>query len=275
MANYFEGWYFKHQKGENTLALIPGMSDTESFIQIVTNERAYQVEYPLQAFIRQNPVAIAENLFDLRGIALNIQTDEVTLTGEIRYENRAAYKGDIMGPFKYFPMECRHSVLSMSHSLYGSVALNGKLLDFTGGTGYIEGDRGVSFPSKYTWIHSNAFDEPLSVMVSVAKIPFFGTVFLGCICFVLYKGKESRLATYKGVKVRSNSQDKIEIEQGKYRLLIEPYGQGGHGLPAPDKGKMSRIIHENPSCEARFQFSCNNHIVFDKISPYTSFEHVE
>ena len=41
MNNGFEGFYFKHQADGMTLALIPGRSRREAFIQVVTNDRAY------------------------------------------------------------------------------------------------------------------------------------------------------------------------------------------------------------------------------------------
>ena len=39
-------------------------------------------------------------------------------------------------------MQCSHGVISMGHPLEGSVRLNGETIDFSGGTGYIETDRG-------------------------------------------------------------------------------------------------------------------------------------
>lgn len=61
-------------------------------------------------------------------------------------------RSDIMGPFRFLPgMECSHGVISMGHSLEGKLDLNGKRIDFSGGTGYVETDRGRSFPSAYLW----------------------------------------------------------------------------------------------------------------------------
>ena len=57
-----------------------------------------------------------------------------------------------MGPFRFLPgMECSHGVISMGHALEGTLTLNGAVLDFAGGTGYVETDRGRSFPSAYLW----------------------------------------------------------------------------------------------------------------------------
>ena len=52
-----------------------------------------------------------------------------------------------MGPFSYLSfMECYHGILSMKHSLEGTLSWNGQLIDFTNGIGYLEKDWGSSFP---------------------------------------------------------------------------------------------------------------------------------
>ena len=275
MNNYFEGWYFKHQNENTMLALIPGKSDDNAFIQVITNDTAYNVEYPLSKHENKNPVKIAGNIFDTNGIELNIHSKDIELTGKLSYKKLTPIKNDIMGPFRYFPMECRHSVVSMNHSLYGKLYLNGREIDFNNGTGYIEGDRGTSFPESYTWVQCNSFDEECSVMISVAKIPFAGFKFRGCISVVWYKNKEYRLATYRGVKVLCCSENKLELKQGKYHLIVEIPKYSGHALNAPNKGKMSRTIHESPLCNARFRFHVDNQLLFDKKSDKASFEFVK
>ena len=63
-----------------------------------------------------------------------------------------AQRSDIMGSFRFFAgMQCAHGVVSMEHSLSGTLELNGRQLEFSDRTGYIETDRGRSFPSEYLW----------------------------------------------------------------------------------------------------------------------------
>ena len=64
-----------------------------------------------------------------------------------------------MGFFAYFPfMQCYHEIVSMSHSLNGSLNFS-EAIDFSGGEGYIEKDWGTSFPKEYVWIQSNNFEK--------------------------------------------------------------------------------------------------------------------
>jgi hypothetical protein len=170
-------------------------------------------------------------------------------------------------------MECRHSVISMGHSITGSITLNGKLLNFDGGKGYIEADSGRSFPTEYAWIHCNDFAGDCSIMASVAGIPFCGLRFWGCICVVWLNGREYRLATYRGAKIRRCDPACFLLEQGEYRLEIAVDAQTGHTLAAPRAGVMSRSIREAASCPAHFRFAQKGNVLFQNQSDHASYEY--
>ena len=38
----FEGWYFKHQKGDDMVAFIPGRAESGAFVQMISQEGARQ-----------------------------------------------------------------------------------------------------------------------------------------------------------------------------------------------------------------------------------------
>ena len=104
-----------------------------------------------------------------------------------------------MGPFRYVPfMQCRHSVFSMRHPVDGILSINGTPYEFQNAIGYMEGDRGYSFPTKYAWTQCSFPDGAL--MLSIAEIPFGGFHFTGIIGIVHLRRKEYRLATYLGAK---------------------------------------------------------------------------
>lgn len=283
--NFFEGWYFKHQYNGKSIAFIPGINVDEkgerySFIQIITDENTYNINYDYKDFYVNKDkleVKIAENIFSKEGICLNIINEEISIKGSLQYKDITPIKYDIMGPFSIFPfMECNHGVISLYHEVSGSLKINNREEDIRKGRGYIEKDWGTSFPKTYMWIHSNDFyNEKISVMVSIADIPFLGTEFKGCIAVVYYKGKEYRFATYNGVKILKYNKDSLIIKRGKYKLEIDIKENNPQELLAPNKGAMSRIICENISCKARFKFYENKKIVFDLESNNTSFEYVE
>lgn len=274
--DYFEGWYYKHQALNNTLAIIPGRARDSAFIQVITDEGSYNVSYPLSQYNRKkNFLHVGNSFFSVSGIYLDIHSRELMLCGELQYKNLTPIRGDIMGPFRYLPMECRHGVVSMRHNLSGSINLNGETLDFTGGIGYIETDCGRSFPKSYTWVQANDFDKEYSIMASVAQIPCMGLHFQGCICAILLEGHEYRLSTYNGVKILRCEPDAILLRQGRYLLDVQIDTKEGHTLSAPSLGVMSRVIKETADCSARFRFSERNTVLFERKIEQTSHEYVQ
>jgi len=167
----FEGWYYKHQaKDGPSLAIIPGRAADHAFVLINTGSMSHHIRYPLSEYRRGEILRVGSNTFSQHSITLDIP--ELNLAGAIKYTNLTPIRYDIMGPFKFFPMECRHSITSMRHTLHGNVTMNGIVHDYSGGLGYIESDSGRSFPSGYAWVHCNDFRKDCSIMASVAQIPF-------------------------------------------------------------------------------------------------------
>lgn len=271
----FNGLYFKHQKDGHTAAVIAGISDDHAFIQVITSRDSYYFKYPLPNYKPGDVIIIGGSGFSKDGIRVNIEQDGVSILGEIKYKNLTPLRYDIMGPFKYLPMQCRHKILSLHHRLSGGLTICGETIDFDNGIGYIEGDSGTSFPKSYTWIQCNDFPEKACVAASVADIPFAGFHFRGCICVVHLNGIEYRMATYLGVRIIRCDEKRIVLSQNKLRLEIEIDAGSGHKLLAPQKGKMIREIRERIVCGARFRFIKNGEVVFDGHSKNASFEYVK
>ncbi len=283
--SYFEGWYFKHQSEGHTLALIPGVNFDSSgkksaFVQVITQEHSWNVSYPYSTF-RSSPygltIQIGDQLFSSRGVRLNLQAPGLECCGSLRYGPLTPPQSDVMGPFRFVPfMECSHGVISMRHTLTGSLSVNGTSIDFNEGTGYIEKDRGSSFPEKYLWVQCNRFPElSCSIMVSIAKIPFGFISFTGCIAVVCFRGREYRLATYNGVRVLRWNESGFLISQRDYILEAEVLKTSGLALNAPAAGAMSRVIRESASCRVRFRFYRANELLFDMESDEAGFECAE
>lgn len=272
---YFEGWYYKHQSLNTTLAVIPGRAKDCAFIQVITDACSYHIPYPLTQYKREkDSLLVGSNVFSASGIHLDIQTQKLTLNGELHYQNLVPIRSDIMGPFRFFPMECRHGVISMRHTLSGLVEMNGQTHNFSGGVGYIESDCGRSFPKNYMWVQANDFNRDCSIMASVASIPVLGLHFCGCICVIWLEGREYRLATYHGVKVIDCEPDFLSLRQGRYQLDIRINKNEGRALKAPMCGYMDRTIRETAACAAHFRFSCGKTILFEEESARTSHEYV-
>jgi hypothetical protein len=180
-----------------------------------------------------------------------------------------------MGPFRFFPgMECRHHLVSMAHEVRGRLEIDGRVHDYAGALGYIEGDSGRSFPGRYLWTQCiPEAGTPRSVMRSVAEIPYLGLNFTGAIGFILLDGQEIRLATYLGAKVLEIADGCVALWQDGYTLEIQFDLDGAISLQAPVDGGMSRAIGERLLGRARYRFSRGGHTVFDFTSESASFEY--
>ena len=281
---YFEGWYLKYQtKDGSALALIPAlhidsMGQRTASLQVISDNQTWWLEYPEMDFSaseRRFQICIGKSIFNDYGAWLGVERDGLSLHGTLHHGLFVSLKSDIMGPFRFFSeMECSHGVISMGHRLDGTLTLNGETLDFSGGIGYVETDRGRSFPSAYLWTQC-AWREPHrgSLMLSIATIPLARGQFTGCICAVLYHGREYRLATYRGIRIKHWSERGALIQQGKYRLAVEVLEGQGHPLRAPVEGDMSRIIHESLCATVRYRFWVGEALLLEHIDPYASFEY--
>lgn len=275
--NYFEGWYFKHvsDRGSEAFAVIPGISlseDSHSFIQFIDGIRRKTVYFRYRAeefeYKRKSlEIRIGRSLFTNGGICLDLDDGNTRISGELSYSSilglpKSILRPGIMGWYSYVPaMECNHGVVSVNHSLSGNIKINGSEMDFTGGKGYIEKDWGTSFPESWIWLQCNSFeDKSTSVMVSVAKIPWRRSFFIGFIAFLSRGGKTEVFATYNGAKVslleRINDEStKIRITKGKKQLEISVEKSAASLLKAPVSGGMIRNIKESLDSKVFIQLS--------------------
>ena len=283
---YFEGWYLKHQTREGAaLALIPACHIDRSgrrsaSLQVIVDGQSWWLAYPdteFRAFGEMFCVRVGRSLFTRRQMCLHIEENGLSLHGTVHYGPFTPLKSDVMGPFRFLPaMECAHGVLSMAHPLEGRVTLNGKTLDFSGGVGYIETDRGRSFPDAYLWTQCVwQGDRPGRVMLSIATIPMAGVRFTGCICAVCYGGREYRLATYRGARVERWSSAGAVIRQGKYRLSAELLKGEGCSLRAPAEGVMGRTVRESLRSTVRYRFWAGETLLLDRTNRCAGFEYAD
>lgn len=277
MHNYFCGWYFRCQTDRQTIAVIPSVHRTKDSdfctIQLITDSESFNIRFPYSTFQeRKDHISIARNRFGSDGITLDIKSKEFCASGYVHFGTFTPLRYDIMGPFRYVPfMQCRHSVFSLHHTVNGELTINGVPYLFQNGIGYIEGDRGYSFPKEYVWTQCSFPDGVL--MLSVADIPLGKLHFTGVIGVVYLQGKEYRLATYLGAKAVKISPKEIIVRQGKFTLSVHPKEISWALLLAPENGMMSRRIHEHPSCRIRYRFEQGGSLLLDLDVPTAALEY--
>lgn len=254
MKSKFQGTYYKHQKGNRTLCFVVGSCGKETFVQAITNQGVY---HTTQGVIRTTN---------------GLQVSTPNIHGSVTYGHLTPLDTPIMGPFAHLPMECAHWVESMGHSIDGGFWVDGDYWDFTGGRGYIEGDKGRSFPQRYTWLQCNDFPQNTSLMLAIATIPLGFVGFMGCICVVHHQGQAYRLASYRGVRICRIRPNHITLTQGALRLEISLEPGTSQVLKSPHQGVMGGLIHESNDTPLYVQLWNHHALVVEGYSLHASFE---
>ncbi len=261
---YFEGWYFKLISADekNAYAFIPGIAMDENgnchaFIQVLDGKKRTSVyhRFPFGDFISKPnrfSITIGNNHFSAEQIHIDLPGIKGTLdfSGNVSWP-KPWYSPGIMGPFAFVPfMECYHGIVSMDHTINGTLMIDDNTIDFTSGRGYIEKDWGRSFPSAYFWMQSNHFSkEGISLKCSVAKIPWIKSSFVGFIAGVWLQDRLIRFTTYNQSKLRKSFANEKEVEvvlENKNHLLeILALREGAAELASPINGFMNGRIEES------------------------------
>ena len=280
--NYFEGWYFKivDPSEQYVFAIIPGISmelngQRHAFIQVLDGKqcKAGYHEFDQKDFQPSDQkfeLNLAGNVFSADKLTLQLPD----LKGQLKINSiypwpKMLGAPGIMGWYSFVPfMECYHGVVSMNHSLEGQLEVNGKIVDFTNGKGYIEKDWGVSFPSSWIWMQSNHFDAPhaVSVMASVARIPWLGSYFIGYIVGILIDQKLYRFATYTGAMMKADLNEnsvQLAFKDRKTRLEIIAHKGAGSDLISPVSGHMTGKINESMQGNLEVKLFETDRLIFE------------
>jgi len=273
---YFEGWYYKVVNADETkaFAFIPGIAMDENgvkqaFVQVLDGKKqtAEYHKFDISSFQAKSGVfeiQISENFFSGNTLQLNLPS----VQGSLNFSNQTPwpnswYSPGIMGPFSFVPlMECYHGILSLDHVIDGKLIIQGEAIDFTNGRGYMEKDWGHSFPSAYFWLQTNHFSKSgISLKASVAKIPWLGSSFVGCIAGIWLHDRLIQFTTYNNSKLRKSFVDndtlELVMENGNYRLEIFAHREQVTQLASPISGFMDGRIEESMTSYVKV-------ILFDK-----------
>lgn len=287
---YFEGWYYKMVSADERykVAFIPGISyakdQSHSFIQVfISHKNAikplktayFRFETTDFAYLNEPfQVSVGGQIFRKDQVSIDLKNSIMSVQGDLSIHKitpieRTLWQPNIMGPFGYLNfMECYHGVVSLTSPLSGALMIDGELVSFEGGKGYIEKDWGKSFPRAYVWMQTNHFtDENTSLMFSYADIPFLGFYFKGLICTLYYNHEEYRFATYNfsKVKVEEISPKRVfyVLKKGRYTLHIEAIQEDQIELASPVDGAMTHTIKEGLSGRVHVKLFDRSKLVYE------------
>lgn len=279
-TKYFEGWYFKFVSKDEKIAfaVIPGISledkkTRHAFIQVLDGRasKSYYYEFPISEFQYSKDkldLRIGGNRFTTEFVSLDLPV----LKGRIKimephYFPKSIRSPGVMGWYAYMPfMQCYHGVVSTYHKLSGEIKLNQELYTLNGGVGYIEKDWGRSFPKCWIWAHSNHFKgNQVSLMASVAHIPWLGSFFIGFLVVLEIDGIMYRFATYTGAKMKAAiNNDVVDMAFKSQNLILKVKAIPGVGaiLKSPISGKMTGKVNESLQAEIGLELTRDTKVVY-------------
>jgi hypothetical protein len=277
-SDYFEGWYIKLVSAdmESRWAVIPGIfrgprsergAGDHAFVQVLDGitGRAWFHTYPVEEFVASDrgfDVWVGPNHFTPESVTLDLPqlVGRIDITSPLDPWPVTLRSPGIMGWYGMVPlMECFHGIVSFGHSLGGTLRVEGKPVDFTGGRGYIEKDWGTAFPAGYVWLNSNHIDaDPSACLIaSVALIPWMRSSFRGFIVGMRREGELLTWTTYNGSRERE-----LHIDDSHIRWSLEgPHGvleltaerKRGGLLKAPLRTGMIERVDETLDAEVKIR----------------------
>jgi hypothetical protein len=283
--NYFEGWYFKVVVPEHNLAyaFIPGISygadgAGHAFLQVLDGVNAtsayhrYEVEEFQPTYdhfsLRLGPHHFSAQKLRIRLPGLELDLD---LTEHQPWPKRFFAPG-VMGWYGFVPrMQCYHGLVSMHHGLRGNISVGGRAYDAAGGVGYTEKDWGSGFPDAWVWCQSNHLsdtDQPVSLMASVARVPWLGSSFTGFLATFLFEGELFYFTTWAGAQVQTTFDEeqgtvKLHFSSLRAQLIITGHPSPGGDLVSPVSGAaMTGKINESLMAELEVEFWRHEQLVY-------------
>lgn len=260
----FEGWFSKIDDPANGLmfSVIWGYSThretKHAFIQFQDNlkHESKYVAYPMEElswtthpFVLQ----IGKNRLTEKSMHLELEKDEVRIFGDFSFGalaaiKRSILKPNIMGWLTYFPNECNHSIISMDHTVQGSLTIGEHSWQIRDAHGYMEKDWGTGFPKEYVWAQVNDWEKS-SLAFGYATVPMLGKHAKGFFLVLHHEGKEYRFSSIECSKMFDFqvTQDSFAaiIKKGDYLLHLKAKQFNPVMLASPTYGEMKSYIKES------------------------------
>ncbi|MFL0247363.1 tocopherol cyclase family protein [Candidatus Clostridium stratigraminis] len=298
--DYFEGWYFKvvDAKRQQVFAFIPGISygssetTSHSFIQLLRgNEAEFNYfKYDIVDFTWNNKkfnIGVGRNSFSLDKMSIDINEDKLKIFGAIYFKNLIKWPDSLISPgsmgyYNFIPfMECYSQVCAIDLDLSGSLNVNGEIIDFNNGKGYIEKNWGKSFPLSWIWVQCNCFKKyKAALSCSIGHIPFLRSSFRGFLIGFLFNNKFYKFTTMNKstINIVEDSGDvELTIENNRYKMYIHTKTNKERFILCygPKGSEMIPMLEENLKGIVHLRlFDKNNDLnVFEDVGECTGIEY--
>ncbi len=281
--DYFEGWYIKLTSTKGfSYSFILGIcrgDDPHSFIQMADAQKntlsyfrfAPKDFHSSRSVLR---VKIENNNFTYHRLNLSLKNSDTQVLGSLNFTKITRWSDSCllpgsMGIFNHCKsMECYSQVCILDGLVSGSLWIDGKKVDFTGGSVYMEKNWGKSFPQAWLWCQANNFaDRRAAFSLSYAKVPFKGVTFNGLLSVLAVDGKLYKFTTMNTSKIKLRCFD----NQLKGVLISPMYALSFRVVPgnfidcaAPECGDMTGSVQEsiNSTLKVTLYNKCDRTVLY-------------
>ena len=284
------------KNGENPIAFIPGVINNKSFphsfiqVFIGSEMKYYYIKGDISDFKAKREslwIKIRDNSFSLNNISLNLsgknnENQSIYIKGHVKITDSVRWPGKgSMGLFNYINfLECYSQVCSLHSKLEGSILIDGKIVDFTGGCAYVEKNWGRNFPKDYFWVQASGFREKrAAITLSYGRIPLYLMKFNGFLGAVYLRDRIFTFTTINGssIKIENNSNTfHIKLINKKYLLNINAYAESNNFYPfmGPYKNKMVPNFREslNGIVQVKLTYLDDKKLIFNDYSNFSGIE---
>ena len=242
---YFESWYFREQAEDCTCEFIvtidydkEGKMTGHLDVRVPDRVKHYDFSHPVNMNLKDSIFLVLDkNVFTEACLHLNMDEPDLSVKGDIWFERE----------FGNGRIGFRRKIWAMEQQLSGELVINGRVISFDGGKGYLESQRGVAseWPRRRFWTQCNWFEEKSFRIVC-------GGYGRHCFAWINQDGYPMRLTRWRGAKVEYMCGGSFRMSQGGY--VLEGWRCTEVDLSCPDQTVRYRLSH-------------GHDVLFDEISP--------
>lgn len=243
---YFESWHFREQAEDFDCSFTVRIDYDETGrmtgsldVHLPCGSWHFDYAHPVNMNLRGSLFLVLDrSVFTEACIHLDLEEPGLTIKGDIWFER----------DFGGGRVDLRRKIWAMEQELSGELLVNGKLVTFDGGKGYLEERRGFCDKQSQTarsfWTQCNWFGEkPFRIAC--------GGYGRHCFAIIDQNGYPIRLAGWKGGKIEYMCESSFRISQGRY--VLEGW----------------RSSEASPDCldqTVRYRLTHGGDVLFDEIS---------
>lgn len=225
----FEEWYFKILDIKQRKNIIGQISIKEKngenygtchLMYTIDEEQKEETITIQNVQINKNGLSWENNTITKNKVQIDIDSH---CKGELVIEDvidtkKSLIKPGVMGYYQYLPkLEFYEDIITLQGKIKGGLYVNGKAIDFNGGSYYLQRQWGNKYPNVWLWAECNGFQKKknLALNIGVARLKLWFNYYTAFAIPVYYDNQVEIFANYNGGQIA-----KLYRYKGYVHLII-------------------------------------------------------